>query len=292
MSVRFTVLASGSSGNASLLEIGGFGLLIDCGLGPRVLGWRLAAVGRSWRSVSAVLLTHTHGDHWNQLTVAHLRGLNVPLYAHPLHHDDLARSEAHAPLRKAGLTRPFADGEPLALGPALTCLPVRVPHDSEPTFAFRFDAPGVSLGFASDVGHVTAGLAEAFTGVDVLAVEFNHDERMQRNSGRPPLLIERVLGEYGHLSNAQAAAFAAEVARSAGPDGLRHLVQLHLSRECNTPALAAKAGRAAMADAAPSAVVVTASQFEPTATLDLGGPPRRRAVQPALPGLFDDAAAR
>src|SRR5205823_8596586 len=64
MPVRFTVLASGSSGNASLVEAGGFGLLVDCGLRPRVPGWRLAAVGLSGRSVPAVVLSHTHGAHW------------------------------------------------------------------------------------------------------------------------------------------------------------------------------------------------------------------------------------
>jgi phosphoribosyl 1,2-cyclic phosphodiesterase len=164
-----------------------------------------------------------------------------------------------------------------------------VPHDAEPTYAFRIDAPGVSLGFASDVGHVTPELTAAFAGVDVLAVEFNHDVRMQRTSGRPQMLIDRVLGDLGHLSNEQAATFATEVARSTGVDGLRYLIQLHLSRECNTPKLAAKAGQSAMADAAPSAVVVTATQFRPTATLDLSGPRRKRAVQPMLPGLeLDD----
>ena len=44
MPLRFTVLASGSAGNASLLQIDGFGLLVDAGLGPRTLAGRLAAV--------------------------------------------------------------------------------------------------------------------------------------------------------------------------------------------------------------------------------------------------------
>jgi glyoxylase-like metal-dependent hydrolase (beta-lactamase superfamily II) len=62
MPLRFTVLASGSGGNASLLEADGFGLLLDAGLGPRQLAGRLAAVGASWQQVHAVLLTHTHSD--------------------------------------------------------------------------------------------------------------------------------------------------------------------------------------------------------------------------------------
>jgi phosphoribosyl 1,2-cyclic phosphodiesterase len=192
------------------------------------------------------------------------------------------------------LAREYAEGDWLDLTPTLTCLPVRVPHDSEPTFALRFEGSGWALGFASDVGHVTAGLATAFAGVDALAVEYNHDERMQRSSGRPPILINRVLGDDGHLSNAQAAELTRTVARTGG---LRHLIQLHLSRDCNRPDLAAKAGRAALERDAAAATVITATQFHPTTPLILT--PRSehrprpsrdalkigRSHQPTLPGL-------
>ena len=70
MSLRFTVLASGSSGNASLIEADGFGLLLDAGLGPRILGGRLRQIGLSWSHVHAALLTHTHSDHWSDRTFA------------------------------------------------------------------------------------------------------------------------------------------------------------------------------------------------------------------------------
>lgn len=293
-SARFTVLGSGSAGNASLLEVEGFGLLIDCGLGPRVIAERLAAVGLSWQAVSACLVTHTHRDHWNAPTLAHLHRLKIPLIAHPRHHTAMAVRGEYPPLERAGLVSQYAEGDWLDLTPALACLPLRVPHDSEPTFAFRFEGAGWALGFASDVGHVTAALAAAFAGVDALAIEYNHDERMQRASGRPPILINRVLGNDGHLSNAQAAELTRTVARNGG---LRHLVQLHLSRDCNRPDLAAKAGRAALERDAPTAAVITATQFHPTTPLILTPrtanrtrPSRdtinpRRSHQPTLPGL-------
>ena len=63
MPLRFAMLASGSSGIAGWLQVGSYGILIDAGLGPRLLAQRLSAVGASWRQISAVLLTHTHGDH-------------------------------------------------------------------------------------------------------------------------------------------------------------------------------------------------------------------------------------
>ena len=292
MPARFTVLASGSSGNASLLEADGFGLLVDCGLGPRVLTGRLVEAGRSWEHVSAVLLTHTHGDHWNALTLGHLRANHVPLIAHARHHAHLCGTAAHDPLRKAGLTRVFAD-DPFEPFPGLTVRPVPVPHDSDPTFAFRFDGANWALGYASDLGRATDDLLDALDDIDVLAVEYNHDVAMQKASRRPPLLIHRVLGDYGHLSNVQ----AAELTRTVAEAGqLRAVVQLHLSRECNRPALAAAAGRAAVTKAAPSADVVTAGQFEASPAIlipDRNGRVTRSAsltnssrtlVQRSLPG--------
>src|SRR5437899_2448827 len=89
MALRFTVLASGSGGNASLLQLDGFGLLLDAGVGPRILQQRLAAAAASWNDVNAVLLTHTHSDHWRDRTLAHLQRRRIPLYCHPGHHEGL-----------------------------------------------------------------------------------------------------------------------------------------------------------------------------------------------------------
>src|SRR4051812_12059062 len=102
--LRFTVLASGSGGNASLVETDGFGVLVDAGLGPRQLGERLAAAGLSWSLVRAVVLTHTHSDHWKDRTLAHLQRRRIPFYCHPDHHRLLAAaSPAFHGLRDAGL---------------------------------------------------------------------------------------------------------------------------------------------------------------------------------------------
>src|SRR5689334_16292125 len=108
MVLRFTVLASGSGGNASLAQVDGFGVLIDAGLGPRQLAERFRAAGLSWSLVSAVLLTHTHSDHWKDRTLAYLRRRGVPLYCHAGHHRALrAYSPAFAGLLASGLVRPF-----------------------------------------------------------------------------------------------------------------------------------------------------------------------------------------
>ena len=176
MSMRFTVLASGSAGNASLLEAGDFGLLIDTGLGPRQLGQRLTAVGSSWDRVQAVLLTHTHSDHWNDRTLAQLQRRRIPYYCHIEHHIALRSfAPSFAPLDAAGLVNRFEAGQPICFNGGLTCVPFPVRHDGGATFGFRFAAaPDLfggtsSLAYLADVGSWDDGLAAALADVDVLA---------------------------------------------------------------------------------------------------------------------------
>jgi phosphoribosyl 1,2-cyclic phosphodiesterase len=306
MGLRFTVLASGSAGNASLIETGGFGLLLDAGLGPRQLAGRLAAVGASWQDVHAVVLTHAHSDHWNDRALGHLHRRGLPFFCHPEHHAILGPySPSFLALRSAGLVRDYEAGCELMLSPGLRCLPLPVRHDGGPTFGFRLEASrdlfggGLSLGYLADLGCWDAGLAAAVGDVDVLALEFNHDVGMQYASGRQPRLIARVLGDDGHLSNVQAAALLREVLRRSAPERLRHVVQLHLSRECNRPALAAAAAREVLAGLPWPVALHTAAQDTPGPRLDVGltpgarlrrrfVPARRRgpgASHPWLPGL-------
>jgi len=276
---RFTVLASGSSGNSSLLEVDGFGLLLDIGLGPRQLASRLTTSGRSWQNVQAVLLTHTHGDHWNFRTLAALLAKRIPLYCHDEHRAVL---EAECPpglypaLVGARLLRTYRDDDVLVFAGALECLPLAVRHDSGATFGFRITGPadlfgaGWSIGYAADLGCWDARLADALSGVDLLALEFNHDVAMQRSSGRHPMLIARVLGDEGHLSNAQAAALLRQMLINNSERRPRQIVQLHLSRQCNHPRLAAQAAQSVLDELGLAIPIHTAIQHNPSPAFECG----------------------
>ena len=302
MAFRFSILASGSSGNAALLEADGFGLLIDAGLGPRQLASRLAAVGASWQRVNAVILTHTHSDHWKDRTLKHLRHLKIPFYCHAGHHGALREfGPAFHHLISDNLVGCYESNKTLRLGSSLRCEPIEVSHDSDPTFAFRIEGhdglfgPSWAVGYAADLGCWSAELAERLANVDVLALEFNHDETMERTSRRPAELVERVLGDAGHLSNSQAADFLRAILECSEPRVTRHLIQLHLSRECNRPNLAQAAARP-ITNGALTIHTAAQDRVGPVLTLDVSTRPRsvrittRRAAEPStvqqcLPGM-------
>jgi phosphoribosyl 1,2-cyclic phosphodiesterase len=304
--LRFTVLASGSSGNASLVQSAGFGVLIDVGLGPRQIGSRLAQVGLSWSVVQAVLLTHTHSDHWKEATLLHLHRYKIPLWCHAGHHTVLrAYSDGFLALHAAGRVRSFEANEQFELSPQLRCRALPVRHDGGATFGFRLEGcgdlfgQGGAIGYASDLGCWDEELAAQLADVDLLAVEFNHDVVMQEASGRTPQLIRRILGEDGHLSNVQAAALVRAVLERSAAGRPRHLVQLHLSRECNRPALARAAVRLMLEELELSIGLHTAEQNAAGTTLQVNGAApsagtRRSSkrlrsgvnpIQPMLPGL-------
>jgi phosphoribosyl 1,2-cyclic phosphodiesterase len=287
------MLASGSSGNAALLEADGFGLLIDAGLGPRQLSTRLTSIGASWQKVSAVILTHIHSDHWKDRTFETLRRHLIPLYCHPEHQPPLRNcSQSFLKLEQAKLVRHYEAGQQFRLSNSLHCKALELHHDAGPTFGFRLElAPDLfgstwAIGYLADLGCWTEAQADALANVDVLALEFNHDVEMERTSGRHWELIQRVLGDHGHLSNRQAAEFLLAVIDRSMPGLLQHVVQTHLSRECNHPTIAQAAAQSVLAAHSPHTKLHTAEQnvVGPVLTLEhLNGSMRNgSALQGAL----------
>ncbi|HEV3003989.1 MAG TPA: MBL fold metallo-hydrolase, partial [Pirellulales bacterium] len=170
-----TVLGSGSSGNTTLLEADGCSLLIDVGLGPRQIATRLATVGVSWPRIQGVLLTHTHGDHWNDRVFAHLLRQRIAVYCHPEHLTVLrAHCSCFAAMQRARLFRTYEQDRELSFTGLLRCRPLAVRHDSGATFGFRFDGAANlfsrawSLGYVADLGCWDERLADALAGVDLL----------------------------------------------------------------------------------------------------------------------------
>ncbi|MDX2116056.1 MAG: MBL fold metallo-hydrolase [Planctomycetota bacterium] len=227
--VGLCVLASSSSGNCSVIVHGEGRLrratLVDAGLSPARTRLMLASMGLDLSCVDEVLLTHLDADHFH---AGWVKGLptTARLCVHRAHRGRAERSGAAC--------RPLEvfEGE-LKLRCGARVRPVVMSHDSLGVVSFRIDWSDASLGYATDLGRITPGFVGAMSGVDVLAIESNYCPKLQHASDRPEFLKRRIMDGAGHLSNEE----CGRAVRSIGPR--RHVVLLHLSRECNDPELAA-----------------------------------------------------
>jgi ribonuclease BN (tRNA processing enzyme) len=280
MSVKFCVLGSGSQGNAALLMSSRLHVLIDAGFPPDELSARMDGTGASWKTIDALVLTHTHADHIKRKCLRFCAEHEVEFICHERHALQLGESRFFKRLSQAGRVRTY-DGNLFEIrgekdtGDVIRFHPIPLPHDSPPTFGFRIEAlrqvppratngaaepaaaysngnganhteitdSWVRLGYLADLGRLSDEIAEAMADVDLLALEFNHDEQLERKSGRHPRLINRVMGGEGHLSNRNAAELFRRIVESGANGGPKSLIQLHLSQDCNRADLAYQAAQ-------------------------------------------------
>lgn len=238
------ILASGSSGNCTVLRTDHGAVLIDLGIGPTTTSRRLDGTGLSLDHVRAAVLTHLDSDHFTPHWVRQIVKRGIHIHCHVTRADALRKMARRAAWNARDLSRfddlvvPFhRTFTPID---HLTFEPMTFSHDRDGSHGFVIRNSAGSIGFATDLGHVPPMLIERFTGVDVLCIESNYDPQMQLNSSRPGYLKQRIMGGSGHLSNEQSLAAVREIldrraSRSHPLPG--RIVLLHRSRECNCPRL-------------------------------------------------------
>jgi phosphoribosyl 1,2-cyclic phosphodiesterase len=232
--LRFSSLASGSSGNATLVEAASRDherptrLLVDCGLTLRRLKAALAMRGCTPADVDAVFVTHEHSDHLGGV-LALQRRYGTPVWT--------SAGTGAAAMARAGepgsIFNVAKHGERIVIG-ALELLPFAVPHDAAEPLQLVCRAGDARLGIVTDLGEPTDAVARALQGCDALLLECNHDRAMLDEGPYPVWLKRRIGGLRGHLANEQSAALLAACRH----DSLRHVVAAHLSRHNNEPARA------------------------------------------------------
>jgi phosphoribosyl 1,2-cyclic phosphodiesterase len=306
--VRFTVLASGSKGNSTVVSGGQTRILVDAGLSCRELFRRMRLAGETPETLDAIIITHEHMDHIGGLAVT-ARKLGIPVYFTEATHRAWMRwitprrqmtyaqwieqcrkqaaerqAEAAAPsdececddaegdaasdpatmpqtANQAADTPPkraeqapkpdpswlpsvqyFQAGRPFQIGD-ISVSPFTIPHDAADPVGFVFQAEGVRMALATDLGYITPNVKAQLRNVDLLLLESNHDLEMLRDGPYPWSVKQRVLSRVGHLSNEAASDFLEN-----SYDGQATYVILgHLSESNNMPDLARVTAERALA---------------------------------------------
>jgi len=319
--VRFTVLASGSKGNATVLCGGRTRILVDCGLSCRELFRRMRLAGEEPERLDAILITHEHSDHVGGVAVT-ARKLGIPVYFTEGTHrawmrwisprrqmtyaqwleqtrrqaaerqaesdaagdegeadeSDLveggaAETDAAKPVEQEKVKEPawlpaveyFQAGEPFEIG-EIAVSPFTIPHDAADPVGFVFQAEGVRMGFATDLGYIPPNVKAQLRGLDLLLLESNHDLEMLKDGPYPWAVKQRVLSRVGHLSNEAAAGFLED-----GYDGqAAYVILAHLSESNNLPELARVTAERALNGRASLMAnrLLLAAQHEPLFSID------------------------
>jgi phosphoribosyl 1,2-cyclic phosphodiesterase len=222
--LRFASLGSGSEGNALIVEVGQTRLMLDCGFSLAETELRLSRLGLSPSDISAIIVTHEHGDHIRGVG-KFARKHQVPVW---LTYGTFA-SQANEFL-PADLVCEIDSHAPFAIDD-IEVFPYPVPHDAREPAQFVFGDGALRLGVLTDVGSTTPHIETMLSGLSALMLEANHDAMLLQNSVYPSSLKERIGGRFGHLSNDASAKLLANLDCSA----LQHCVAAHLSRQNNSP---------------------------------------------------------
>jgi len=221
-------LASSSSGNCTVVSCGSTHILIDAGISLRRIREMLRPESLSPDDLACVLVTHEHTDHISgieMLTKYH----KTPVF--------LSTGAGYGVVNAIPETEPyincFETGIEFEMGD-FTVRSFNTPHDAYGSVGYTIRADGRTLVYATDLGSVTAEVADSALGADLAIIEANHDRERLRNGPYPYYLKKRILSAFGHLENCDSGNLAALLVSS----GTRYIQLAHLSRENNTPDLA------------------------------------------------------
>lgn len=223
----FLSIVSGSSGNCSLVSDGKTTLLADCGLSLKMLDAALSKAKIDPQTISALLITHEHSDHIRGAGVISKK-YNLPIYATKKTHERM-HLQGVCPENIRYIT-PGTDFEIGTVG----VRPFSIPHDAADPVGYNFFFGEKKLSLATDIGKMNDTVFDSLKGSIAVLLESNHDVEMLKNGRYPDFLKKRILGDYGHLSNQDAASSILSLVNS----GTTHFMLGHLSAENNTPTVA------------------------------------------------------
>lgn len=215
--MRICTLASGSSGNSLYIESPNSKILVDAGIGPRVLKKRLSEIGVDIADIDAVVVTHEHEDHTRGITK-----IKIPIY--------VASETVPVWKDRVESLNEFESDEPFEIND-LFITPFSVPHDAIDPVGFTIQTDSLKVGVVTDIGSVTSLVIEKLKNSNVLVLESNHDMNQLFYSQYPWMLKQRIKGRLGHLSNVQSGALLNTVFNK----NLSHVVLAHLSMINNSP---------------------------------------------------------
>lgn len=214
--MQYFVLASGSKGNCSVIVSNETVIMLDCGCTKKYILDSLKQIGYSLEDVDALLLTHAHTDHIRSVELFQ----ELPLYASfevKQRRDEIA-------------VVPYQD----FMLKDIRITPIALSHDTESTVGYIFDDGKERLVYVTDTGYVSERNLAYIKDAEYYIFESNHDIPTLMATRRPQFLKARIISNYGHLCNEEAAQILSRVIGKR----TKEIVLAHISQEANTQKMA------------------------------------------------------
>lgn len=225
---KIVPLFSSSRGNSYYISGNGSAILVDAGRNCKQIELSLSQNGLSMDKVGAIFVTHEHNDHISALKVL-VKKYRLPVYATGGTLSELIRTDklpADAVVHELSATTVFGD---------FSVKKVETSHDAAESCGFLITTPDDRrCAIVTDTGYLTDDAKNAVAGSHLAVLESNHDIGMLRNGAYPYPLKQRILSDYGHLSNVSCACELPGFVES----GLTRIILAHLSQENNIPSIA------------------------------------------------------
>jgi phosphoribosyl 1,2-cyclic phosphodiesterase len=269
ISLRVTILGSGSSGNCTLLETDQTRLLVDAGLGKKETLRRLAAVGRDVDRLDGIVISHEHSDHIGSLAQV-LGQWRTTVYLNEATHTEVMRILPENSHKRLDRVEHIRAGQRFIVGD-IEVSPFSIPHDAVDPLGFTFRTNGTKVAIVTDLGYLPELVKVHLRESDCLMLESNHDLEMLKVGPYPWHIKQRVMSRTGHLSNHTVSEFLAD---AEGFDArARYVILAHLSENNNNPDVARISAEEALGRRAGAAAfcgeLIVASQTSPLPTLNL-----------------------
>lgn len=196
MPLRFSVLASGSTGNAFYIESDKQRILVDAGLSGKQMDMLFKGIKIDPSNLTGILVTHEHSDHIKGLGII-ARKYNLPIYANVKTWEAMENSIGKISLDQKfqfdmGEVKTFGDIDVESFG---------VSHDAAEPMFFTFHHDHKKVALVTDLGYVSERIKKTIEGADAYIFEANHDVSMLRMGRYPWNVKRRILGDSGHVSN-------------------------------------------------------------------------------------------
>jgi phosphoribosyl 1,2-cyclic phosphodiesterase len=214
--MRYTLLASGSKGNACLIETPKTRILIDCGTTKKYLLSCFTDLEMKFNDLDALVLTHNHGDHISQLK---------HFYDVPIHSPFDVVEALNFNLVKPNHGFQIND---------LTLYPIELSHDTDIVIGYIIFDGYEKLVYITDTGYIREEDLIHCVDANYIIMESNYDPVLLLNSSRPYLTKMRIMSDRGHLSNDKAGFYLSQIVTP----NTSEIVLAHLSEEANNPEVA------------------------------------------------------